>query len=105
MTRRSFLQTGAALPAVAQLSKGSPNGKITIGMIGVGARAHELIQHLQKFPDKAEIVGVCDAYKGRLDRALERTGGRAKVYKDYHDLLADKSIDAVTIATPDHWHR
>jgi predicted dehydrogenase len=52
-----------------------------------------------------EIVGVCDAYKGRIERAVSRTNGRAKVYANYHDLLADPSIDAVVIATPDHWHR
>src|SRR5205823_14328919 len=104
MTRRSFVRTGAALTAASQLAKGSPNGKITFGMIGAGARAHELMQHLQKYPEKAEIVAVVDAYTGRVARALERTGGRAKVHKNYHDLLADKSIDAVCIATPDHWH-
>ena len=79
MTRRSFVRTGAALTAASQLAKGSPNGKITFGMIGAGARAHELMQQLQKYPEKAEIVAVVDAYTGRVARALERTGGRAKV--------------------------
>jgi len=46
-----------------------------------------------------------DAYKGRVERALDRTNGRARVYRTHHDLLADKSIDAVVIATPDHWHK
>jgi len=49
-------------------------------------------------------VGVVDAYRGRVARAIERTKGRAKAYASYPDLLADKSIDAVVIATPDHWH-
>ena len=52
-----------------------------------------------------EIVGVVDAYKGRLERALDRVGGRAKVYPGYREILADKSIDAVVVVTPDHWHR
>ena len=52
-----------------------------------------------------EVIGVCDAYKGRVTRALERLGGKAKDYGDYRALLADKSIDAVIIATPDHWHK
>lgn len=52
-----------------------------------------------------EITGVVDAYKGRVERALDRTGGKARPYKTHHDLLADKSIDAVVVATPDHWHR
>ena len=104
MTRRAFIHTGAALSAAAQASKGSASDKITIGMIGTGARAQELMQAILKRPQDAEIVGVVDAYEGRVERAVERTGGRAKVYGNYHDLLAQKSIDAVVVATPDHWH-
>src|SRR5262249_15752357 len=83
----------------------SSNGKIAVGMIGAGARAHELMQAILKRPEEGEIAGVVDAYKGRVERALERTGGRARVYANYQDLLAQKSIDAVVVATPDHWHR
>ena len=54
---------------------------------------------------QAEIVAVADAYKGRVERAVERTGGRARPAADYQEILADKSIDAVVVATPDHWHR
>jgi predicted dehydrogenase len=50
-------------------------------------------------------VAVCDAYTGRLERALTRTGDRAKSYKDHRELLADKSIDAVVVASPDHLHK
>jgi predicted dehydrogenase len=79
------------------------NDRITVGMIAVGARAHELMQAIMAQPN-AEIVGVCDAYKGRIERAIERTGKRAKAYSDYREILADKSIDTVVIATPDHLH-
>jgi predicted dehydrogenase len=106
MTRRKFIHTSAALTAAAQTtSKSSANDKITVGMIGTGARAQELMQAILGRPQEAEIVGVVDAYKGRVERAVDRTGGRAKVYANYHDLLAQKSIDAVVVATPDHWHR
>ena len=106
MTRRKFIHTSAALTAAAQTtSKSSANDKITVGMIGTGARAQELMQAILGRPQEAEIVGVVDAYKGRAERAVDRTGGRAKVYANYHDLLAQKSIDAVVVATPDHWHR
>src|SRR6266702_5327545 len=105
MTRRAFIHTGAALSAAAQASKGSASDKIAIGMIGTGARSQELMQVILKLTQKAEIVGVVDAYKGRVERALDRTCGRAKAYPNYHDLLAQKSIDAVVVATPDHWHR
>jgi predicted dehydrogenase len=102
MTRRGFLYSGAAL--AAQAPKASPNDKINVGIIGTGARAQELMQAILKRPQTAEIVGVVDAYRGRLERAIERTDGRAKAYPNYHDLLAQKSIDAVFVATPDHWH-
>jgi predicted dehydrogenase len=60
------------------------------------------MQALMKHKE-AKIVGVADAYKGRIDRAIERTG--AKAYNNYTDILADKSIDAVLVVTPDHWHK
>ncbi|MGH9660823.1 MAG: Gfo/Idh/MocA family protein [Bryobacteraceae bacterium] len=98
VSRRTFIQTSLAAAQTA------PGDRITVGMIGTGARGQELMQAIQKNP-VAEIVAVADAYKGRLERAVDRTGGRAKVYRSYTDLLADKSIDTVVVATPDHWHR
>lgn len=82
----------------------SPNGRITVGFIGTGARAHQVMDDVQRVPG-FEIVAVTDAYKGRLERAVERTGGRAKVYKHHQELLAAPGIDAVYIGTPDHWHK
>ena len=52
-----------------------------------------------------EVVALCDAYTGRLNRAQARTGGKATVFQDYRELLASPSVDAVFIATPDHWHK
>ena len=101
MNRRNFLTTAAALAANAQAA---PNERITVGVIGCGARAHELMEAIQQNPG-TEIVGVVDAYKGRIERAIDRTNGRAKAYASHHDLLADRSIDAVVVATPDHWHK
>ena len=62
MTRRRFIHSGAALTGAAQIAKASPNGKITVGMIGTGARSQELMQVILKLPQEAEIVGVVDAY-------------------------------------------
>lgn len=103
LTRRNLLQAGALL-ATARTARPAPSDRITVGMIGTGARAQELMQAIQKHP-QAEIVAVVDAYKGRVERAIDRTGGRATAYKTYHDLLARKDIDAVCVATPDHWHK
>jgi len=51
-----------------------------------------------------ELAGICDVYDVRLKRGIEAGRGQAKGYKDYQELLSDDHIDAVIIATPDHWH-
>ncbi len=110
MNRRDFMKTtvlaGAATATAgrAHAEQVSPNGRIRVGFIGTGARAQQLMQDVTAQPD-AEIVALCDAYKGRLERALSRTQGRATVFSDYRELLASPSVDAVFIATPDHWHK
>jgi predicted dehydrogenase len=118
INRRQFMQQSlvgaAAVPIAAHVlghdreafAQGtSPNDRIQVGVIGVGARAQsDLIAPALAVPG-VEIIGVCDAYRGRVARALERIGGKAKDYGDYRAVLADPSIDAVIIATPDHWHK
>jgi predicted dehydrogenase len=118
--RREFIRRGAA-GAAAGLTLGAaadgapatilsrepqngPNGRVALGFIGVGARAQQLLGALRQVAG-AEVVAVCDAYKGRIERALERTGGRAKVYQDHRELLAQGGVDAVVVATPDHLHK
>jgi len=104
MTRRTLLQAGALL-AAAPAARPAATDRITIGMIGTGARGQELMDALQQHP-QAEIVGLVDAYKGRLERAASRVkGGHAKVYPTHHELLAEKSVDAVVVAIPDHLHK
>lgn len=51
-----------------------------------------------------EVTSVCDVYEPHLERAVAATGNRAKAVKDFRAILADKSIDAVCVSTPDHWH-
>lgn len=101
VTRRGFLRTGTALAAAQSVSA---NDRIQIGVIGCGARSQQLMDALLVQP-QARITGVVDAYKGRIERTLDHVKGSAKPFATYTDLLADKSIDAVVIATPDHWHR
>jgi len=117
INRRQFMQHSligaAAAPLVARSVGAEPgpapkpvsaNDRIQVGMIAVGARAHQLLGSAMAVPG-VEIVGVCDAYTGRVARAIERTGGTAKDYGHYREILADPSIDAVIISSPDHWHR
>lgn len=102
-TRRSFLQAGAWL-AAAPLARPAANDRIAVGFVGTGARGQELMEAVLQHP-QADIVGIVDAYKGRQERAVARTKGRAKIYRTHHELFADKSIDAVVVATPDHLHK
>ncbi|MGE5127151.1 MAG: Gfo/Idh/MocA family protein [Betaproteobacteria bacterium] len=92
-------EAGAATQAV------SANDRIQVGIIGVGARVQSGLLDAATAVPGVEVIGVCDAYKGRVTRALERLGNKAKDYGDYRALLADRAIDAVIIATPDHWHK
>ena len=113
ITRRTLLQAGALLaatPAAAPAARPAPSDRITVGVVGTGARGQELMDSLQQHP-QAEIVGLVDAYKGRLDRALSRVkgdagrAGRTMIYPTHRELLAEKSIDAVVVAIPDHLHK
>src|SRR6266702_2326895 len=115
LSRREFLaRTAASTAAAAAVSRapvvfaapqGSPNDRLQLGIIGVGARVQSGLLDAALGVSGVELVGVCDAYKGRVQRAIARSGGRAKDYGDWKALLADKSVDAVIIGTPDHWHR
>jgi predicted dehydrogenase len=102
-SRRDFLRSGTALLATQLPARSAVNDRVAIGFIGTGARGQELIEAVKKHPT-AEITGLCDAYTGRIARSLDRTDHRPKVYQTPADLLADKSIDAVFVATPDHLH-
>jgi predicted dehydrogenase len=103
LSRRTVLKAGLTAGAAAPARSFAANDRIQVGVIGTGARAHELIEALLA-NQGVEITALVDAYKGRVERALERTRGRARAAKDYREILADKSIDAVMVATPDHWH-
>src|SRR5271165_5896750 len=82
----------------------SPNDRVNLGFIGFGIRGNILLE-AAKETGQANLVEVCDCYKGHLERAKERTDGKiATNFAQYKKLLERKDIDAVVIATPDHWH-
>ena len=110
MNRREFMKTtvlasaAGAIASRAAAGTVQANDRIQVGYIACGARAHQLLDATMAVPG-VEVVGLCDAYAGRLERAKARTGGRAVIYRDYKELLASPAIDAVFIVTPDHWHK
>src|SRR5437660_2294106 len=105
-SRRDFVKSTAALAAAPQVLRAQgANDKISIGWIGTGGRGDYLMQRMYvDNKNVARVVAVCDAYTGNLARAKDRVstlgGNTPKTYADYKDLLADKSIDVVFIATP-----
>lgn len=80
------------------------NERMKIGVIGCGGMANHHMRALleMKESDNVEIASVCDIYMKRLDQAGELTGARA--FRNYQDILEDKDIDYVLLATPEHWH-
>lgn len=110
MKRRDLLKTAAVGPFVArqlafgqEIPRASANDRIGVGMIGVGGMGTSNLNAFMNNPD-ADVVAVCDCYQPNLDNALKLTGGKAKAYGDYRRLLENKDVQAVMIATPEHWH-
>ncbi len=110
-SRRDFAKTaatsGAALFTTA-LFPGNVRGandRITGGFIGVGMMGSENLR--VALEHGVEVKAVCDVYQPHLERAgatVVKAGQKAKEIADFRQVLADKSIDLVCIATPDHWH-
>ena len=116
-SRRKFLQTtlaGAAGFSVLPLLKscGSPNDTIRLGFIGLGQQAMGLMRGFNSIQGVqivagADVYGIkCKRFENRLKAHYDEAGINVdvKTYKDYKQLLDRKDIDAVIIATPDHWH-
>ncbi len=113
--RRDFVKTGvaagilggaAAATVAAQGSVLGANDKIGLGVIGVGGRGNHLLRWAmetgQGANTPAQVLAVSDVYARRLTAAKEKA--KCDGYMDYRELIARKDIDAVIIATPDHWH-
>lgn len=109
LSRRSFLKSAAAAGAVgaggpAILGQRNPNGTIGLGQIGVGVRGYELMAEAGRFP-AFQYRSVCDLYEGFLRRGVERAGNPSvKSTRRYREVIEDPEIDAIIVATPDHWH-
>lgn len=106
MTRRDFVKTTAALATasvVATTPATAAGNRIRLGIIGTGNRGTQLIAAALPNED-AEFVAACDVFDPHIDKAIEKIGKKVDTYKDYRKLLDRKDIDAVIIATPDHWH-
>ena len=121
VSRRTFIKNSAAATAVAvavpavmtsraAAESTSPNDRLRLGFIGVGGRAQTHINSAIDLSNdgKVEIVSVCDVFnrarKETAQKVKRGTKDKPKQVADYRDIINDKSIDAVVISTPDHWH-
>ena len=117
LDRRSFLKhaglaaaaTRFPLLARAQAQEGAarrvgPNDTVQIALIGAGGRGQAITRNALTLPG-VKLMAVADCYDGRLAHAKELFGADVMTTRDYKEILARKDIDAVVIATPDHWHR
>jgi predicted dehydrogenase len=105
--RRTFLTTAAGLAIGTRLAASRAQGandRIRVGIIGTGGRARGLMNQLKTLPG-AELAAVCDVYEPRLLQAAEIAGPAAAKVTDYRRMLDDRTIDAVLIGSPDHWHK
>jgi predicted dehydrogenase len=105
-SRRHFLQASAitaASSAASAQSGRSVNDRIQIAGIGIGGMGFGDLASSLATPG-VQLVAVADVYQGRLERAKELYGNDLMTTRDYRQILARPDIDAVVIATPDHWH-
>ena len=100
--RRDLFKTAAAFTAASYSRILGANDKIGLGVIGAGNRGLSDMGDFQK-NSAVEVVGVCDIYGDHVDMALQKARS-ARGFNDHRRLLEVKEIDAVLIATPDHWH-
>jgi predicted dehydrogenase len=109
ISRREFMGRTVAGAAAAGLGFGapaigravSPNEKVTVAVIGAGIRGLELMQAILSVG--GNVAAVCDLYDGHFRRAQE-IQANTPTTREYRDILERKDIDAVFIATSDHWH-
>jgi len=116
LSRRSFIRktavagaAGAAVPyfvsakALGRAGNVGANDKIQLGLIGAGGMGRGNLRNCTKHDDVA-VIGICEVWKERRDAAIAEHKGVPKPYNDYRELLDQKDIDAVIIASPPHWH-
>jgi predicted dehydrogenase len=111
LTRREFLKEAAAVGAgVAAFGGLTPakvlgaNDRIRLGLLGAGERGTYDMKVFMGNPD-VEVVAVCDVYEPHRLIAQQTAGSQAQAHTDYREVLDRKDVDAVLIATPDHWHK
>src|ERR1035441_6089792 len=104
-TRRGFLGSMTALTAASYNRVLGANDRVGIGFIGFGLIGKQHIMNFKKSFPEVDRVAICDVYKPRLEEGLAYLENpNAKDYGDFRKMYENKNVDAVVVATPDHWH-
>jgi predicted dehydrogenase len=106
MQRREFIKTGVTAGALTALSFKrvlGANDRVRLALIGCGGRGRDVAGLMRQAPG-AEYVAACDVYEPNARAAKEWAGATARQFSDFRRVLEQKDIDAVHVATPDHWH-
>jgi predicted dehydrogenase len=104
--RREFTRGLALAGAATALSRGRIAGasdRIGVGLIGCGGKGQALWKNFLARPD-VQPVAVADVYQPNRDKGVAMAGSPIPAHKDFRRVLEDKNVQAVVIATPDHWH-
>ncbi len=104
MNRRHFVRASAAAATAFSYQRIlGANGRVRMGFIGLGNRGDQVLDGFLEHGDN-EVVAVCDLRSDYMDFAHKKSRANPKHFQDYRKLLEFKDVDAVVIATPDHWH-
>ena len=105
-TRRDFLKSAASLALFTVVPRNvlgrgfiAPSDELTKGIIGVGGMGRQHIKY-----DGTRVVAMCDVDKLHLQKGASLVKDKINLYSDFRDLILDKNVDIVHIATPPHWH-
>ncbi|HSB13781.1 MAG TPA: Gfo/Idh/MocA family oxidoreductase, partial [Bryobacteraceae bacterium] len=103
LTRRDFARSAGFASALSYSRILGANDRVRLGYIGLGNRGDQVHEAFLEHGD-CQTVAVCDLRDDYMDLAVKKSRATPRKYKEYKKLLDDRDVDAVVIATPDHWH-
>lgn len=105
MDRRNFVKASSlGVTALSAARVLGANDRLNVGLIGCGGRGRFVAQNMRDSSPNVAYTAVADVFRSNAEKARQWAGGDAKLLQDFRKLLELKNVDAVHIATPDHWH-